>query len=136
MLRAIRLVWCMLVRCFSMRRAIANTVLLVTLGIFFAPALTAVAAPPLPMCCRRGGMHHCAMMAEMMRREEGTSLRTNNPCPMRQAFQIGTSVIALPVTRCAHFESNRELLSASAALRVRFAPVPEDHQRAPPANLL
>lgn len=118
----------------NMRRAIANAVLLVTLGIFFAPALTAFTSPPVPFCCRRGGAHHCAMKAEMMR-NQGTSLRTDNPCPMRQGSQLGSSIVALPVSRTAHIELHRQSLIDAAIARRHFAPVLADHLRGPPALL-
>jgi hypothetical protein len=118
-----------------MRRAIANSVLLVTLGIFFAPALTALASPPLPMCCRRGGMHHCAVMAQMMMREQGTSLRANNPCPMQQASQIGSSVIALPVSRNLQFQLHHQFLIGISGLSIHIAPAPHAHLRGPPELL-
>lgn len=115
-----------------MRRFIANSVLLVMLGIFFAPALTAFTIPSIPMCCRRGGSHHCAMMAEMMR-DEGTSLRASNPCPMREAPQVGSSIIALPVSRTLHCELARQgLIIATISFR-QYALALLVRQRSPPA---
>ena len=118
----------------TMRRAVANAVLLFTLGIFFAPALTALTIPAVPLCCRRGGAHHCAMMADMMR-DESTSLRANNPCPMRQAPQVGSSIIALPVSRTLHFELTRQALIVAAISSTHFAHALLVRQRGPPALL-
>src|SRR5579859_7328681 len=108
-----------------MRRAIANAVLLVTLGIFFAPALTALAAPPVPICCRRGGVHHCAAMAETLG-TQGTSLRCASACPMRQAPQLGSSVVALTVSRATHIELHRQLMIAAAVSQRHFAAAQSD----------
>jgi hypothetical protein len=125
----------MLVRSSDMRRTLANAVLLVTLGIFFAPALTALAAPPVPICCRRGGAHHCAAMAETLG-AQGTSLRSTSACPVRQAPQLGSSVVALTVSRAAHVELHRQLIIAMAVSRRHFAPVHADHLRGPPSLLV
>jgi hypothetical protein len=119
-----------------MRRSIANALLLVTLGIFFAPALTAFTTPPVPLCCRRGGAHHCAMMAEMMIGDQGTSFRADNPCPMRQASQLGSSVIALPVSRTTQVELHRQLLVGFAVSRRYFTLINSTHSRGPPPNSL
>lgn len=118
-----------------MRRAIANAVLLVTLGIFFAPALTALAAPPVPICCRRAGAHHCVAMAEALG-VQGTSLRSATACPVRQAAQLGSSITALTVSRIAHVELRRQLMIAAAVSRRHFAPAHSDHLRGPPSLLV
>ena len=118
-----------------MRRAIANSVLLVILGTFFAPALTSFASPPVPICCRRGGMHHCAMMAEMLR-TQGTSFYKDNPCPMRDAARIGPCSVGLPVSSFTHLESHHPWLVAFGFVGKDFSPAPADNQRGPPTNLL
>jgi hypothetical protein len=118
-----------------MRRLIANSVLLVILGTFFAPALTSVASPPVPLCCRRGGMHHCAMMTQMLL-VHCTSVYPDNPCPMRRAPQLGPCSIGIPVSGFAHSESYHQALVFAGITGKDFSPVPPDNQRAPPAYLL
>lgn len=117
-----------------MRRALANAVLLVTLGMFFAPALTALAAPPVPICCRRGGAHHCVVMADTLG-AQGTSLRSNSACPERQSPQLGSSNVALTVSRAAHVELHRQFMIATAVSRRHVAAVHSDHLRGPPSLL-
>jgi hypothetical protein len=53
-----------------MRRALAITLLLALMAPLAPPLFAAAARDPeasLPACCRRHGMHHCAMMAAMLR---------------------------------------------------------------------
>jgi hypothetical protein len=74
------------------------------------------------------------MMAEMMR-DQGSSLRADNLCPMRQQSQLGSSIVALPVSRVAQIELHRQSLIDAAVSRRHFAPAHDDHLRGPPALL-
>jgi hypothetical protein len=124
----------MLVVFILMRRAIANSVVLVMLSIFFAPAIAASAPNPVPLCCRRGGAHHCTAVATMMSTDE-TGLRTNNPCPMRQGPQLGSSVVALPASLSAHIKLHGQSGISRVISQWYLAPVSADHQRGPPTLL-
>jgi len=115
-----------------MRRLVANSVLAVMLGTLFAPAIVASVRQPVPICCRRGGAHHCVMTADTIA-SGGTVFRSNNPCPMRQGWQLGSSLIALPVSRSAQFESRQPSVSPGLVLNQYVARVFSDHLRGPPA---
>lgn len=118
------------------RRLAANSLLLLFLGMFIAPAFTAATtSSPLPACCRRGGAHHCAMMAAMLMSEEGNSFRSVNPCPMQRQGQLGSTVaIALPVSRSAHIDLRPETLVGRAVSRAVFTLAPTNYQRGPPSS--
>jgi hypothetical protein len=118
-------------RVLSMRRVVANCVVLVLLGIFFAPAIAAAAPNPVPLCCRRGGAHHCLAMAAIMG-TDGTCVRANNPCPMRQGPQLGSSVIGLPASLATSFELGDQARIRGVVPEGYFAPVSADRQRGPP----
>ena len=118
-----------------MRRLVANSLLLLFLGMFIAPAFTAATtSSPLPACCRRGGAHHCAMMA-MLISEEGTSFRSVNPCPMQHQGQLGPTVaIAPPASQSAHIDLRPETLVSRAVSRAEFTLALANHQRGPPSS--
>ena len=120
----------------SMRRFVANAITLVMLVLFFAPAIMAAVPQPLPACCRRGGAHHCAMMADMMLRSDGIAIRCNNPCPMRQAPQIGTSIAALVVSQSAEIILRAQLIIVTAYCPPDSPRILTDRQRGPPQTLL
>src|SRR4051812_42876447 len=114
-----------------MRRAVANSVVLVLLSIFFAPAIAASAPNPVALCCRRGGAHHCTAMAAMVSTDR-TCFRTDNPCPMGQGPQLGSSVVALPGSLTSQVGISGRWLLGRAALSSHFAPLRAEHQRGPP----
>ncbi|MBV9434801.1 MAG: hypothetical protein JOZ44_02040 [Acidobacteria bacterium] len=118
-----------------MRRVIANSLLVITLALFFSPALTAVTTQPIPICCRRGGMHHCAMMAQMIGREQGTVLHANNPCPMRHESQIGTAPYGLPASESIEASSVQQLLSGVSSPNARVVAFFVSRERGPPSPL-
>jgi hypothetical protein len=118
-----------------MRRLLANSLLVVMLGLFFAPAIVASVPQPVPICCRRGGAHHCAMTAEMMS-TNGTAFRCNNPCPMRLGSQLGSSLVALPISRSAQIEFSRQSLIATAVSRRHVTIIHSDFSRGPPPESL
>ena len=125
---------CMLFVISQMRRLVANSVLLVMLGIFFAPAVTAAAPQPLPICCRRGGAHHCAAMAQMPS-TSGKNFRSENSCPMRQAPLLGSSVVGLPASRSAEIQLWQHALIGAPVSRCHFRIARSDRQRGPPSLL-
>ena len=67
---------------------------------------------------------------------QGTSLRSASACPMRQAPQLGSSVVALTISRAAQVELHRQLMIAAAVSRRHFAPAHSDHLRGPPSLLV
>ncbi|HVH87097.1 MAG TPA: hypothetical protein VM912_10250 [Terriglobales bacterium] len=117
-----------------MRRLVANSVLLVMLGLFFAPAIAIAAPAPVPMCCRRGGAHHCSAASEVM----GTSangFRANHACPFQQGSQLGSSKVALPLAQAAAMDLCRQLVVGNAVSQRHFTASYSDYQRGPPALL-
>jgi hypothetical protein len=115
-----------------MRRTIANSLLLITLGLFFAPVLVAELPAPVAQCCLRTGKHHCAAMS--VGRDSGNSFRATNDCPIRggQAFSISAVVYA---SHCAELEFCSHALIISVVARQRAAAIRADHLRGPPAIL-
>jgi hypothetical protein len=113
-----------------MRRAIANSVVLVMLSIFFAPAIAASAPNPVPLCCRRGGAHHCTAVAAAS--AEGTTFRVDNPCPMHQGPQLGSSVVALPAALSAGVELGHSGRIAAIIPEWYSARFYAEYQRGPP----
>ncbi|HKT24454.1 MAG TPA: hypothetical protein VJR04_07610 [Terriglobales bacterium] len=77
-----------------MRKLTANSVLLLMLAVFFAPAFANTASAPLPACCRRGGTHHCTAVAHALIPGE-TSLRAAISCPMWHSPVLVSPVAAL-----------------------------------------
>lgn len=81
-----------------MRRAFATLLLALFSFSLISPAV--LASDPesnLPACCRRGGKHHCAMMAMQSESPSGSSLQTAR-CP---SFPVagaipGTPAVSLP----------------------------------------
>jgi hypothetical protein len=115
-----------------MRRTIANSLLLITLGLFFAPVIAAELPAPVAQCCLRTGKHHCAAMS--LGRDSGNSFRATNDCPIRggQAFSISAVVSA---THSAQLELCSHALISSVVARQRGAAIRADHLRGPPAIL-
>jgi len=105
------------------------------LGFFFAPAIVASLPQAVPICCRRGGAHHCAMTAEMMN-TGGTAFRCNNPCPVRQGSQLGSSLVALPVLRSPQIELHRQSFIADAVSRRHVTVTHSAFSRGPPPESL
>ena len=118
----------------QMRRLAASSILLLILGPFFAPLISAAAPTPVPVCCRRGGAHHCSTMAETSR-GGGNAFRATNRCPMRQLQQLGTSVFALPISSSAQIDARLESFIGGAVSQQHFTPVYSIRQRGPPALL-
>jgi len=117
-----------------MRRLTASSILLLILGPFFAPVISAATASPVPVCCRRDGSHHCVAMAET---GAGSSdgFRASNPCPMRPGQQLATVIVALPPSSSARTEIAGQLLIRAAVSVRHFTSISADHQRGPPAQL-
>jgi len=87
-----------------MRRAIASVLLLVFGFPLIAPAVSMDAESNLPECCRRGGKHHCAMMAMAEAPVTGVSVRAVHArCPLYPSAPATPSIdcIALPKTGAA-----------------------------------
>jgi len=117
----------------AMRKLAAISILLLFIGPFFVPVISAAAPFPVPACCRRDGSHHCEAMANMA--SSSDAIRASNPCPMRGGQQLATVIAALPRSYSAHNGIARQLLLGSAVSKRHFAPVDAEHQRGPPALL-
>jgi len=117
-----------------MRKLVANSVLLMMLGIFFAPAIMVAAPAPAPICCRRAGAHHCSALVEIAT-TGGNAFRANRGCPFRQVSQLGSSRVALPVSGTATIDLYQQVLVGAAVSRPDFASTYSDPQRGPPALL-
>ena len=115
-----------------MRRALAISLI----AIFCLPVGMLLAKgfeeDPLPACCRRGGAHHCAMMAMLMG-TEGTSFRGANPCPMLHAGQLGSTVaVTLPVEPPTMGQLCDEELIRVSSFRPLVSSSLPNRQRGPP----
>src|SRR5437016_2019541 len=98
-----------------MHRALAISLISIFCLPFGMSLAKGMEKDPLPACCRRGGAHHCAMMAMLMG-SEGTSFRGISPCPMQHAEQLGSTVaIALPLPLTAHPDLSHEKLISAAS---------------------
>jgi hypothetical protein len=117
-----------------MRKLAASSILFLILGPLLTPVISAAAPSPLPACCRRGGAHHCSMMAEVLT-ASGNAFRGSNPCPMRQGPKLATLIAGLPLSSSAQIEIARQLMMGNAVSRRHFTPVDTHHQRGPPALL-
>jgi|SRR5215469_1834868 len=117
-----------------MRRLTASSILFLILAPFFVPVISAAAPAPVPLCCRRGGAHHCSAMAEVLQ-SGGNSIEASNPCPMRQGQQLASLIVALPPSSCTHTAIARQLFIGKVVSRRHFTPFDTDHQRGPPALL-
>jgi hypothetical protein len=118
--------------CFSsVRRLSANSILLVMLGVFLAPAITAIVPQPVAACCRRGGAHHCAMMAASLN-SSGTSFRSDAACPMRQAPQLGSSIVGLTVSTSARAQVEARCIQVLIATDYFHTIARNQQQRGPP----
>jgi hypothetical protein len=115
-----------------MRRAIANSLLLITLGLFFAPMLAAELPAPIPQCCLRGGKHHCAAMLQAGGAEK--TFRAANQCPVRGLQAASVSAIVYP-THSSHIELGVEALVAPVVAGFSAATICADHLRGPPVIL-
>jgi len=119
-----------------MRRLVANSMLLVMLGILFAPTLLTAAPQPNSACCRPGGAHQCMRMTEIILSTNQAALRRNDPCPMRQGAQLTSSIVALPVSGFAALDLHRQALFSSSALRTFSAELRCSRSRGPPIVVL
>lgn len=118
-----------------MRKLIANSVLLLILAVFFAPAFTNAASASVPLCCRRGGAHHCTAVAQVLD-GRGISFRAAATCPMGHGPLLVSSVAALPASHSLAIHVEREAF-LNRALKARcFSVSDSDHQRGPPERLL
>jgi hypothetical protein len=115
-----------------MRRIVANSLLLITLGVFFAPVLAAELPAPVAQCCLRTGKHHCAAMS--VGRDSGNSFRATNDCPVRGAQASSISAFVSGI-HSAQVELCSRALIGSAVARQRAASIRADHLRGPPAIL-
>lgn len=117
-----------------MRKLAAISIVLLIMGTFFVPVISAAAPSPVPVCCRRGGSHHCEALAQLPA-SSSDAIRASNQCPMRQGQQLATVIAALPQAYSAHNGIARQLLVRSAVSERHFAPIDAEHQRGPPALL-
>ena len=118
----------------AMRKLAAISILLLIIGPFLVPVISAAAPSPVPVCCRRDGSHHCQAMAQIPA-SNSDAIRASNPCPMRESQQLATVIAALPRSYQAHNGIARQRLIRSAISNRYFAPIDAKHQRGPPALL-
>jgi hypothetical protein len=67
-----------------MRRAIANSLLLIFSWMLFAPLVAQNSDASLPACCRKNGKHHCMMRGMQRLGGKGIGLASVSekcPCP-------------------------------------------------------
>lgn len=115
-----------------MRRIIANSLLLITLGVFFAPVLAAEVPAPVPQCCLRSGKHQCATMS--VGRDSGKTFRAPNNCPVRRVEASSISAFVSGI-HSAQVELCSHALIGNVVAHQRAASVRTDHLRGPPAIL-
>ena len=119
---------------YAMRKLAAISILLLMIGPFCVPVISAATPSALPACCRRDGSHHCEAMKKMLA-SNSNSFRASNPCPMREGQKLATVIAALPRSYSTHNGIAWQLLVRSAVSERRFAPIDAEHQRGPPALL-
>ena len=115
-----------------MRRSLSILVLVLLLAPLALPLTLAGGAPPLPLCCRPGGAHHCTGMSRM--RLPGDGFReAAGKCPYAHARLLPNAPrpqvpASVPALHAAH-------VAAPAALRTQPATPALGLQspRAPPA---
>ena len=71
-------------------------------------------------------------MAEMLG-VSGQAFRANNPCPMRQRQELGTVIVALPISPSAQIDGHLVAFISGTVSRRNFTPVYSIRQRGPPA---
>jgi hypothetical protein len=120
-----------------MRRLLA-VLLLAAFGLPIAVQASALTESPdanLPACCRRGGMHHCAMMMALMAREKGPSVYAVCPhFPQSATPAPTTATFGLIVPPATHTVAQRIAIIApqqaeTARLIARHR---ANHKRGPP----
>ena len=114
-----------------MRRVLAITLLLAFASPLVVPLCAASADPEagLPACCRRHGMHHCAMMHMMLAANRGPAF-TTPPCPLYP------TAIHLPALATAILAAARPL--PAVAMRTAAPAIPSPRRAvvfSPSANL-
>src|SRR5436305_13651315 len=105
-----------------MRKLAATSILLLIMGPFFAPVISAATPARVPVCCRRNGAHHCSAVKEMLA-TVGAAFRTSNPCPMRQSQQLASLIVALAPPSSARTENARQVSFGRAASRRHLTPI-------------
>ena len=118
----------------NVRKLIANSVLLLTLGVFFVPAFANPALTAVPVCCRRGGAHHCSAVAQVLNKSE-TSLRARNSCPMWHGPLLVSGITGLPASMSLANVLNRQLLASRPLALSLLANHSSEYQRGPPKLL-
>lgn len=115
-----------------MRRVIANSLLLIMLGMFFAPMFAAELPAPVPQCCLRGGKHHCDAMLQL-RGDQKSFCATNN-CPVHavKASPVSAAISSFDSTQV---ELRISSLIDGAVVGQRRADRRARHLRGPPAIL-
>ncbi len=113
-----------------MRKPLSSLVLLLALSLMtFAPWLASL-PQSLPACCRAGGKHHCAAMADM----GGKGFQAQTPhCPYRSGPAVTPTHVVLQLSRAiGAVTSSASELSAPAT---RTVDVPSPYcvpKRGPP----
>ena len=120
-----------------MRRWIASVVLCLVGWGPLVPMASAFTGNAIPACCRRGGKHHCMMMAGMAASEDGSPRATTkpDPCPYRsqRATSAATPQIHIPRLLVQYIPLASRLTMPALVLRASRRR-PSMPQRGPPNN--
>lgn len=115
-----------------MRRFVANSLLLLFVGVLMAPISPAQGSSDLPECCRRGGAHHCAAMASGLSGE--TAFHSQNDCPMQHGGHAAATSAALPMVASASLLHEIQPLCFAELTRASSSSTRTGRGRAPPIN--
>jgi hypothetical protein len=120
-----------------MRRLVANALLLLCAVATILPCLLEALQDNLPACCRRGGQHHCAMMAAVS--STGPSLHAiSDQCPLYpRATFVARNHTASPQATRSLFASIvwQPVLLAPADARHLTVNTRSHHKRGPPHTI-
>jgi hypothetical protein len=124
------------------RRALSLVLLLAFSLPLLLPALALAQGPDanLPLCCRKNGKHHCAMMAGTTTPKPGVNASAvPQRCPFYPALVTPQSHLELasPLRAAAFAEIvNHPALRPQTEARARIALDCARHKRGPPSHLL
>jgi hypothetical protein len=122
-----------------MSRKIASALIAFFLLPYFWPLLQQNSDSSLPLCCRRDGKHHCAMMTRLHTSDwtKQQAVRTwNSDCPYRAALQASPKPRA--ATLCPPKPLHIRLFShpagfVQAELSARISEARSHYKRGPPS---
>lgn len=76
-----------------MRRSLSSALVVVLWAASVMPSALGALVPPVPACCRRGGVHHCAAMVNLDPVGTPRFLPAHN-CPFRAKVSLISSHLA------------------------------------------